>query len=157
MGLGDDEDDDDDDEEIVRLPLPHTRGSSAAAAAAVVVIYDIIYSPSYQVPVLYIQCPTSNFSPDCLVPSAYKRQINSVGVMGALSMTEHPVTGLPVYFVHPCRTQEMMAARGQLGPEEYLMVWFGVIGAGVGLNVPVALARSMVGGGRGPAFEGQAA
>lgn len=77
--------------------------------------------------------------------------------MGALSMAEHPVSGAPAYFVHPCRTQEVLGALVGDGGEggrrgdgygtglEYLMRWFGVIGASVGLSVPVGVAMRVAG------------
>ncbi|KAF2769813.1 hypothetical protein EJ03DRAFT_350864 [Teratosphaeria nubilosa] len=116
--------------------------------------YEIIYSASYQVPVLYLSAtPPSGTGLtslghiyDLLVPSQCRNQIESMGVMGALSMSEHPITGLPVFFVHPCRTAEAMAEvvqmRGDsLSPAEYLMMWLGLVGPSVGLSMPVELAR----------------
>lgn len=117
--------------------------------------YDIVHSPSYQVPVLHITLP--GLSPkveqsqeamyELLVPSAYKDQIRHVGVMGGLSMTEHPITGLPAYFVHPCLTQDAMLAQNMecdhSPPVMYLLRWIGLIGTSVGLSIPVALAESI--------------
>jgi ubiquitin-like-conjugating enzyme ATG10 len=133
-----------------------------------VVRYDVVYSPSYQVPVLYltfanastsksIPLPSANEIYDMLVPRGFKTPMRDVGVMGALSMAEHPITGVPAYFVHPCRTQEALApllgdTSHESGSEpavEYLLLWFGVIGASVGLSVPVNLARLIAGGGAG--------
>lgn len=146
----DSDEDEEDDEEVV-----HTSPSSASITPPPLIVYEILHSPSYQVPVLYISFkslsrPTPDEVYELLVPEAYRGQVRAVGVMGALSVTEHPITGLPVYFVHPCRTQEIMAQRrsweGEARPEEYLMVWMGVIGASVGLSVPVELARGMMAG-----------
>lgn len=66
-------------------------------------------------------------------------------------MAEHPVTGTPAYFVHPCRTQEAMLAlvtERTVKPQDYLLLWLGVIGGGVGLNMPIELAQ-MVGASSG--------
>jgi ubiquitin-like-conjugating enzyme ATG10 len=125
-----------------------------------VVRYDVVYSPSYQVPVLYLTfaeattgkstpLPSANEVYSMMVPQDFKTPMRDVGVMGALSMAEHPVTGMPAYFVHPCRTQDALAhlledhsQKARSEPElEYLLLWFGVIGASVGLSVPVNLAR----------------
>ncbi|KAI6908348.1 hypothetical protein KC318_g4785 [Hortaea werneckii] len=117
--------------------------------------YGIVYSPTYQVPVLYLSFPSTNRSPlpppdevyDLLVPHPYRAQLQAVGPMSALSMTgEHPVTGGPAYFVHPCLTQESMRAvmaGRKVSAAEYLALWFGVIGATVGLSLPVSLAREL--------------
>ena len=117
--------------------------------------YDIVYSPTYQVPVLYLSFPSTNRSPlippdevyDLLVPYPYRAQLQAVGPMSALSMTgEHPVTGGPAYFVHPCLTldsmQAVMAGR-KVSAAEYLALWVGVVGATVGLSLPVSLAREL--------------
>jgi ubiquitin-like-conjugating enzyme ATG10 len=128
-----------------------------------VVQCDVAYSPSYQVPVLYLTFaerttnkPVPLLSPDevyqVLIPNEFKSAMRSVGVMGALSMAEHPITGVPAYFVHPCRTQDVMSPLVQSAetskPEadplkamNYLMLWLGVIGASVGLSVPIRVAR----------------
>lgn len=117
--------------------------------------YDIVHSPSYQVPVLYLTFPGRGLPPpdevyECLVPAAHKEQVQSVGLMGALSMTEHPISGLPAYFVHPCRTQDaMLAVTGgkEVTLERYFLLWLGVIGSSVGLSLPVEVARRMADGG----------
>lgn len=145
-----------DDPEALATPVgkaEHTR----------VVQCDVAYSPSYQVPVLYltfaerlsnkgIALPSPDEVYEMLVPKEFKLAMHDVGVMGALSMAEHPVTGGPAYFVHPCRTQEALAplldnaksssSDANAGKAvDYLMLWFGVIGASVGLSVPISAAR----------------
>jgi len=139
-------DDEDDDEILLRSPPSHAPQKT--------VIYDIVHSPSYQVPVLYIHfsaesrpgLPKLDEVRDLLVPPSHRQQIDAVGVMGALSMTDHPVTGLPSYFVHPCRSQEAMAnvTTGRpVRPDEYMLLWLGLIGQSVGLNAPLELGRSL--------------
>lgn len=117
--------------------------------------YDIIHSPTYQVPVLYLSFPSTNRSPlpppdevyDLLVPYPYRAQLQAVGPISALSMTgEHPITGGPAYFVHPCLTQDSMRAvmaGRKVSAAEYLALWVGVVGATVGLSLPVSLAREL--------------
>ncbi|KAK3623399.1 hypothetical protein LTR56_010407 [Elasticomyces elasticus] len=145
-----DEDDagENDDEALVRSLPPKSSGQKTT------VIYDIVYSPSYRVPVLYITLshppPNSNIH-DLLVPASHRAQLQHAGgSLGALSLTDHPITGLPAYFIHPCRTAEGMAAitksgevGGRGGPMEYLMRWLGLVGPSVGLSVPVRLAQAM--------------
>jgi ubiquitin-like-conjugating enzyme ATG10 len=158
----------DDDPEALVVPMAkheHMR----------VVQCDIAYSPSYQVPVLYLTFAERSTNrnvplppPDevykVLVPDEFKSAMRSVGVMGALSMAEHPISGTPAYFVHPCRTQEVMPPlllllqnadpnKPDADPRKaiyYLMLWFGVIGASVGLSVPISVAR-LFADGRGEA------
>lgn len=54
----------------------------------------------------------------------------------------HPVTGTPAYFIHPCNTAE--ALRETIGgrsvsPLEYLQLWFGLVASLVGLYLPKEL------------------
>jgi ubiquitin-like-conjugating enzyme ATG10 len=49
----------------------------------------------------------------------------------------------PVFFIHPCRTAEVMEAivgRRTVAAYDYLLLWIGAIGKSVGLNVPLTLA-----------------
>lgn len=126
-----------------------------------VVQCDIAYSIAYQVPVLYltfaerttnksIALPAPDEVYEVLVPHDFKSPMRSVGVMGALSMADHPITGVPAYFVHPCRTQEALSplldgsnsGANSRKAVNYLMLWFGVIGSSVGLSVPISVAKS---------------
>lgn len=125
------------------------------------VVYDIVHSPSYQVPVLYVTLQSHDYQGwkplqlpvdevySLLTPRAHHEQLRNIGVVGALSMTDHPISGLPVYFMHPCRTGEAMEAvvnsteMASMKPEAYLMLWMGIIGSSVGLNMPVEIAARM--------------
>jgi len=148
--------DDNDSEELV--------GPVAKHGHMRVVQCDIAYSHAYQVPVLYltfaehltnksIALPSPDEVYNTLVPDGFKSPMRSVGVMGALSIAEHPVTGVPAYSVHPCRTQEALStlldnAKSEASPYDgtvYLLLWFGVIGASVGLSVPIGVAKLFAG------------
>ena len=123
------------------------------------IIYDIAHSPSYQVPVLYITfkpyssndtalsiLPSLDEVYDLLSPRSLQAQMQAVGVVGAVSMTDHPVSGAPAYFVHPCRTAEAMetvTGHKSMSPARYLLLWMGLVGQGVGLDVPTELAEAM--------------
>ncbi|KAG2165124.1 hypothetical protein JADG_004863 [Aureobasidium aubasidani] len=120
-----------DEEAIVKQPQSET---------VVTVQYDVLLSPSYRVPVVYMTAspplPVSHFF-DLVVPHHFQDAMRETGVMGALSMTDHPSTGMPAYFVHPCRTADTMCATGAAGVQiqDYMLVWLGIVGASVGLNV----------------------
>lgn len=55
----------------------------------------------------------------------------------------HPVSGIPTYFVHPCNTAD--ALRDVANPKSmpdtstYLLLWLGLVGGCVGLHVPKSL------------------
>ncbi|KAG9516393.1 hypothetical protein KCU93_g9141, partial [Aureobasidium melanogenum] len=109
----------------------------------VTVHYDILLSPSYRVPVVYMTAspplPVSHFF-DLVVPHHFRDAMRETGVIGALSMTDHPLTGMPAYFVHPCRTADTMCATksGDIHVQDYMLLWLGIVGASVGLNVSSA-------------------
>lgn len=88
---------------------------------------------------------------ELLVPESKQSQVKDVGVMGALSMMDHPITGLPAYFVHPCQTGDVMHSlfdAPQAGEsterEMYLLVWIGLVGGSVGLDMPTDLAEYII-------------
>ncbi|KAH7391852.1 hypothetical protein BKA66DRAFT_510427 [Pyrenochaeta sp. MPI-SDFR-AT-0127] len=133
------EEEDDDDE---ALPIPKDP--------PIMTSYDIILSPSYRVPVLYISIldsqhrypPTMATLYNHLIPSQYRAQAEAGGGIGGITTTDHPVTNNPVFFIHPCRTAEVMEAsvgQRRVSAKEYLLMWIGAMGKGVGLNVPLAL------------------
>ncbi|KAF1838356.1 hypothetical protein BDW02DRAFT_517158, partial [Decorospora gaudefroyi] len=132
------EEEDEDEEALCDMVAP-----SAA------VHYDILLSPVYCVPVLYVSihdnlhryAPTMTTLYKHLVPPQFKAQTADVGVMGGITITDHPATNRPVYFIHPCQTAGVMEASvdGNITAQEYLMIWIGSLGKSVGLDVPFAL------------------
>ena len=162
--------DDDEIEEIVELD-PEVL-CFTPTPCSLTVHYDMILSPTYRVPVLYISIhdplhrypPTLNTLYAHLVPEHFRSQTESVGIIGGITITvrmtdgenvlglilfsqHHPVTDRPVFFIHPCRTAEVMEASvgesGCVTAEEYLMIWIGALGKSVGLKVPLCLARGL--------------
>jgi len=112
--------------------------------------YNVILSPSYQVPVLYVILHNCLFSSkgniealhEILVPEHMRSDLKQVGVMGGISMTNHPFTHIPAYFIHPCKTAEAMQkiiGHSRVSPDEYLQIWFGLVGSCVGLYLPSQL------------------
>ncbi|KAK3067045.1 hypothetical protein LTR53_016306 [Teratosphaeriaceae sp. CCFEE 6253] len=134
---GDDGDNGDDDAELVCPRTPQ-------APPPLPMTFDVVYSPSYRVPVLYLTLPSHYGAPAKYDPvTASYRQ---------MSQTDHPITGLRTSFVHPCRTAEAMAemtgleggagAGAGVTPGEYLLMWLGVVW-GEGMAVPVRLAQAL--------------
>ncbi|OJJ87239.1 ATG3/ATG10 family protein [Aspergillus glaucus CBS 516.65] len=119
--------------------------------ASLQVDYDIALSPTYQVPVLYFTLRWTNHKGPVLgidavyqylVPDEYRKQLKSVGIIGGISFDYHPITGAPMFFVHPCNTADAMRhiAGGQdVTPETYLVIWLGLVGHCVGLHMPSEL------------------
>ncbi|CAO2648977.1 Nn.00g099260.m01.CDS01 [Neocucurbitaria sp. VM-36] len=75
-----------------------------------------------------------------LIPPHFKPQTENVGIIGGVTITDHPATNRPVFFIHPCQTAEVMEAtvegRG-ITAGAYMMVWIGALGKHVGLSVPL--------------------
>ncbi|OCK95381.1 uncharacterized protein K441DRAFT_557173 [Cenococcum geophilum 1.58] len=131
------------DEEALQLRVPANHG--------LMVEYDIVLSPTYQVPVLYFRIrdagcalpPSIDTLYRYVIPKQFKSQVESFGIIGGITMTEHPVTNLPVFFVHPCNTAAALEASfhgREITSEQYMQLWIGTVGWHVGLRVPIAIA-----------------
>ncbi len=98
-----------------------------------------------------------------IIPYEHEPAVQGVGVIGAISMQvgilvwfnwadgsskDHPVIGMPTFFVHPCNTAVAMQEIAQdtnVRPEHYIRLWIGIVGGCVGLNVPAAVAAAWPG------------
>ncbi|KAL6817045.1 hypothetical protein J3E69DRAFT_358285 [Trichoderma sp. SZMC 28015] len=103
------------------------------------VAYEIHLHPTYRVPCLWFSLhdlPSDEpaFNIDTvfrrLVPDSYK---------DGLRRGHHPITGVPSFFLHPCLLGDAMSSF-QCSRENYLMIWFGLVGGCVGLWVPKEMA-----------------
>ncbi|KAJ5364440.1 uncharacterized protein N7496_010153 [Penicillium cataractarum] len=142
----------DEDEDPVCSPSPNNFQSQEALIRTnlhptLQIDYDIVLSPTYQVPVLYFVLRWHNHQGPVgldavyqyVVPEQYKQQLQNVGVMGGISFGYHPESGAPAFFVHPCNTADAMAhvADGQsVTTGTYLLIWLGLVGQSVNLHVP---------------------
>ncbi|KAF1953941.1 hypothetical protein CC80DRAFT_527021 [Byssothecium circinans] len=134
---------DEDDEEALAVP----------STPQPVIHYDIVLSPTYRVPVLYISIkdtfhrypPTMSTLYDAIVPSEYAAQTNDFGVIGGITIADHPITNTPVYFIHPCKTAEVLEASSggrEMETSAYLLLWIGAMGRCVGFDMPLVLVAS---------------
>lgn len=149
---------DEDDE----ASIPHSPTQSPS------VEYSIVLSPSYQVPVLYFTLRNlpSSLNPtsietvyQLLTPRNFTYDLERTGVMGGISIGNHPLTDFPSFYVHPCNTAEAMrellgnqtedgeegGKRGEreVSPIKYLTAWLGLVGSCVGLHIPRELALAL--------------
>ncbi|KAK7885749.1 hypothetical protein LTR67_010101 [Exophiala xenobiotica] len=116
-----------------------------------VIHFSITLSPTYRVPVLWFWCQQPQARGlnleqiyDLLVPRTSQAPLRGVGVMGGISMAHHPISDQPAYFIHPCNTPEALSVlkpndRKSFTPEDYLVLWLGLIGSSVGLHIPSKL------------------
>ncbi|KAG0373496.1 hypothetical protein BGX24_011628 [Mortierella sp. AD032] len=111
--------------------------------------YHIVFSPSYQVPVLYFNA----YRP---VPEEWRGAIRNAGLNGGISQQDHPVLNTPYFYMHPCETVPLMetiiqnqssssnsivtGAKGDGSStsvlENYIMTWLSFTGQAIGVSVP---------------------
>lgn len=127
--------DDEDDQACVGSAV-HTRPLSTTCAATTEVEgsprplilaceYHVIYSLSYQVPVLYF---TVSYHSGKLVPLAELWELLPTGQVcsdngkwGILTQAEHPLLFQPFYCLHPCNTAKAMGAVLRCLPSSAIM------------------------------------
>lgn len=79
----------------------------------------------------------------CLVPPTHLSSLSSATAashQGSISQQDHPVLGVPYFYVHPCETAVLMNAvrpgeGGNVGEEGYLRAWLSLVGGAVGVRV----------------------
>ncbi|KAF9135178.1 hypothetical protein BGX30_011644 [Mortierella sp. GBA39] len=113
--------------------------------------YHIVFSPSYQVPVLYFNA----YRPDgpaisleeiyeSLVPEEWRGAIRNAGLNGGISQQDHPVLNTPYFYMHPCETVPLMetilqnngSTSGTPFLESYIVTWLSFTGQAIGVSVP---------------------
>ncbi|KIX98511.1 uncharacterized protein Z520_05812 [Fonsecaea multimorphosa CBS 102226] len=143
-----------DDHELIETGIEDCIDSNSFlpridSSVFLIIDFSITLSPIYSVPVLWFACRYGQDNKALtleqvyawLVPKPSLASLQKVGVMGGISMAHHPVSDRPAFFVHPCNTQDALSALEpkSLTPEEYLILWLGLIGSAVGLHVPSKL------------------
>lgn len=127
-----------------------------------VIDFSMVLSATYQVPLLYFALSSSgpihlsdlDVVYSHVVSPGLLGALQQVGVMGGISIAvsicgsaetladllkNHPLTEKPMFFVHPCMTRDALSAVSddtELDPLTYLLLWFGIVGASVGLHIP---------------------
>lgn len=112
--------------------------------------YHIVYSISYQVPVLYFRAYRNDGSMLCIQEAwrifrGYSGNATktsgvdaSVGLTDAdmlsiMTQLDHPVLGKPYIAIHPCRTAEMLGQGGN--SRNYVLTFVSLMGPYVQLNL----------------------
>ncbi|KAF2456710.1 hypothetical protein BDY21DRAFT_271634, partial [Lineolata rhizophorae] len=143
--------------ELERQNDPEELLRPAPRDVELLVEYSVILSPVYCVPVLHFSLRGASAASRADLDFAYRHvvtrghteQLRNPGIIGGLSMTNHPHSGEPVFFVHPCNTTaalEACAPDGGIDCFGYLCLWLGIIGGPVGLCVPPTLVVGEVSG-----------
>lgn len=104
---------------------------------------SIVYNHTFGVPVLYFQTQYKNGSQcgrDDIV--AYLRQVHQQNRVEnsweLISMDQHPISGLPSFFLHPCRTKQRIQSILVDRPKNdgsALLSWLSMMLASLGLGV----------------------
>ncbi|KAG5356000.1 Ubiquitin-like-conjugating enzyme ATG10 [Yarrowia sp. B02] len=98
--------------------------------------YDILWSALYSCPVVYMACYRDS-EPVTLLDEfvAFMGQLNvSITPDIGITQAEHPETGLPVFFLHPCKTREMLDLLQEGLDGEMAELWMETYGRLVGLE-----------------------
>ncbi|KAK3197034.1 hypothetical protein GRF29_1536g335859 [Pseudopithomyces chartarum] len=149
-GPGNPHDPPDDDDSETPIQEDDDEAMITSHSPSPLIHYDILLSPTYRVPTLYIHIsdPLHRFPPTMstlythVIHPACIDQTKTAGVMGGITIADHPVENRPVFFVHPCRTAEVMEAISggrKMLPFDYLLMWIGAMGKSVGLEVPIEM------------------
>lgn len=88
--------------------------------------HHIVYSTTYQVPVLYFTACYTDSTPlsyeeiyQYIVPQSYQHII--------LSQAEHPILNIPCWYIHPCDTRVLMSTL-KFDQADYIKSWLSVQG-----------------------------
>mmetsp|Transcript_19555 Transcript_19555/g.21747 ORF Transcript_19555/g.21747 Transcript_19555/m.21747 type:complete len:174 (+) Transcript_19555:41-562(+) len=101
--------------------------------------YFIVYSSTYTVPVLYFN--VYNLDGSLLTPEEFRKSLpqhlsNEKQKWNFITQDEHPITGVPCNYIHPCQTQQVMEQLLQgAATSDYLLTWLSMYGAFVGITV----------------------
>lgn len=138
-------------EEALELPLDDFAVTETPAAVEVIKYeYHVLYSCSYQVPVLYFRASLLDGRPLTLehiwegVHECYKTRLQQ-GPWETITQQEHPILGQPFFVLHPCKTNEFMTpvlknSRKINSNVNYITSWLSTVGPVVGLNLPLSYA-----------------
>ena len=108
-------------------------------------VYHIVYSHTYQVPVLYFSCCHSNGQLLSIeevwshIPPVHQQRV-SHNSWSLITQGDHPILGQPFFYVHPCHTSDVMRCVWSKGSQiDYLTSWLSMFGPLVGVDLPLPL------------------
>ncbi|KAF0735028.1 hypothetical protein AaE_009105 [Aphanomyces astaci] len=115
--------------------------------------FHVVYSPTYKVPLLFLR---GHYVDGALVPTSVVQAHMSTFVTKFISQDEHPVLGLPFYFLHPCETASclsLLVPSATLStsttssstapcPLQHLLAWLTLVQPCTHIRVPVPFAIS---------------
>jgi len=112
--------------------------------------YHLLYSLSFEVPVLYFNAWHSNGS---LLDIEQIWDLASVAHKGAVrdskwnavSQQDHPLLGTPFFFFHPCNSANLLGdlTSPDTSCSNRILAWLSVVGPILGLRVPIDYVKEM--------------
>ena len=105
--------------------------------------YRITYNEAYGVPKLLFRGSFNNGHPvplsyfwECFAKYAQHFQGD---LWSAISQTEHPSTGVPYFFLHPCTTEKLMSDVNPPSGAAYLTFWLSYVARYFNLFIPMSI------------------
>ncbi|XP_055379623.1 ubiquitin-like-conjugating enzyme ATG10 [Condylostylus longicornis] len=101
--------------------------------------YHVVYSISYQIPILYFRAYKSDGSMVCLEESwklftdATKSIYSKSDMLSILTQMEHPILYKPFLALHPCKTAEILGNSPQ--SKNFILTFLSVMGPFVQLKL----------------------
>lgn len=120
-----------------------------AASHKIIAEYSVVWSSSYQVPVLYFSLWEEHGTKRSSLTEGISEVVHSfekhvgfednpevIKMNALLSQGEHPLLGVPAWYLHPCKTGNVMET---IVPKEewfnYLKAWLALYGSFAGLKI----------------------
>ena len=61
-------------------------------------------------------------------------------VVSSLTLKDHPLLGIPFYYIHPCGTADLLndiqEENIQISREQLLQIWLGLVGGAINIPAP---------------------
>ncbi|KAI8062567.1 autophagocytosis associated protein [Gongronella butleri] len=115
---------------------PAEASTPMAPPLLMTIDYHIVFSPSYQVPVLYFDAFFTDgrrLSLDEIythvVPHMYQEEMqrSPIQAQGAITQADHPVVGRPFWYIHPCDTQTLLRTLQPCTIDVYIQTWLSLV------------------------------
>lgn len=113
--------------------------------------FSIVYSHTWSVPVLYFLAQHRDGSPltrsevvSLLTSIHHQNQVTDA--WDFVSQEEHPISGIPSFFLHPCRTNErivLIQSLDRYSEGMKLLAWMSMVLPSVGLAMPASVFRAL--------------
>lgn len=155
-------------------PMQPSSPTPDRARIAVMTDWDlhVLYDEAYRTPTLWLRVTRADGAPFirdelarfCGIATEDTDQENGVGRWTILSQDEHPLLGLPYFFLHPCGTparmsrlicscqneKEFRTGRDVEGVDacqrglDYLIQWFSLVAPVLGLKIPPQFVQAIL-------------